>query len=84
MWVGFFFFIICFLFFILFGFFFQAEGGIRDAQEFRGVGDVYKRQPRPECTIQPGVTQGLFFWGGGSPWEPASYTHLTLPPILRV
>ncbi len=25
-------------------FFFQAEGGIRDAQESRGLGDVYKRQ----------------------------------------
>ena len=31
--------IICFLFF-----FFQAEDGIRDAQESRGLGDVYKRQ----------------------------------------
>ena len=25
-------------------FFFQAEDGIRDAQESRGLGDVYKRQ----------------------------------------
>ena len=25
-------------------FFFQAEGGIRDAQESRGLGDVNKRQ----------------------------------------
>src|SRR5678815_5031289 len=34
-------------------FFFQAEDGIRDAQESRGLGDVYKRQelvqvPAPE------------------------------------
>ena len=31
-------------------FFFQAEDGIRDAQESRGLGDVYKRQvlPQPE------------------------------------
>eukprot|EP00658_Telonema_sp_P-2_P036568 TRINITY_DN26421_c0_g1_i1.p1 TRINITY_DN26421_c0_g1~~TRINITY_DN26421_c0_g1_i1.p1 ORF type:complete len:108 (+),score=37.30 TRINITY_DN26421_c0_g1_i1:71-394(+) len=29
----------CFIFF-----FFQAEDGIRDAQESRGLGDVYKRQ----------------------------------------
>ena len=28
----------------LFGNFFQAEDGIRDAQESRGLGDVYKRQ----------------------------------------
>ena len=27
-------------------FFFQAEDGIRDAQESRGLGDVYKRQPK--------------------------------------
>ena len=29
----------------MFWFFFQAEDGIRDAQESRGLGDVYKRQP---------------------------------------
>ena len=28
----------------IFVFFFQAEDGIRDAQESRGLGDVYKRQ----------------------------------------
>src|SRR5678816_1879471 len=28
----------------IFFFFFQAEDGIRDAQESRGLGDVYKRQ----------------------------------------
>ena len=34
-----------FVFFSLFFFFFfQAEDGIRDAQESRGLGDVYKRQ----------------------------------------
>ena len=27
-------------------YFFQAEDGIRDAQESRGLGDVYKRQIR--------------------------------------
>ena len=26
------------------GFFFQAEDGIRDAQDSHGLGDVYKRQ----------------------------------------
>eukprot|EP00658_Telonema_sp_P-2_P024259 TRINITY_DN19750_c0_g1_i8.p1 TRINITY_DN19750_c0_g1~~TRINITY_DN19750_c0_g1_i8.p1 ORF type:complete len:134 (+),score=29.44 TRINITY_DN19750_c0_g1_i8:92-493(+) len=30
---------------VCFFFFFQAEDGIRDAQESRGLGDVYKRQP---------------------------------------
>ena len=29
---------------LFFFFFFQAEDGIRDAQESRGLGDVYKRQ----------------------------------------
>eukprot|EP00658_Telonema_sp_P-2_P029318 TRINITY_DN22313_c0_g1_i2.p1 TRINITY_DN22313_c0_g1~~TRINITY_DN22313_c0_g1_i2.p1 ORF type:complete len:252 (+),score=63.35 TRINITY_DN22313_c0_g1_i2:48-803(+) len=29
----------------VYAFFFQAEDGIRDAQESRGLGDVYKRQP---------------------------------------
>src|SRR5674536_218641 len=33
-----------FLWVCLFFFFFQAEDGIRDAQESRGLGDVYKRQ----------------------------------------
>ena len=28
-------------------FVFQAEDGIRDAQESRGLGDVYKRQVQP-------------------------------------
>ena len=32
------------LFFWFCCFFFQAEDGIRDAQESRGLGDVYKRQ----------------------------------------
>eukprot|EP00658_Telonema_sp_P-2_P066068 TRINITY_DN55181_c0_g1_i2.p2 TRINITY_DN55181_c0_g1~~TRINITY_DN55181_c0_g1_i2.p2 ORF type:complete len:114 (+),score=28.40 TRINITY_DN55181_c0_g1_i2:25-366(+) len=33
-----------FEYFYFFFFFFQAEDGIRDAQESRGLGDVYKRQ----------------------------------------
>ena len=31
---------------VIYCFFFQAEDGIRDAQESRGLGDVYKRQTR--------------------------------------
>ena len=43
---------------LLFVFFFQAEGGIRDAQESRGLGDVYKRQSlisatRPRSALYP-------------------------------
>ena len=33
-----------FYYFLFDCFFFQAEDGIRDAQESRGLGDVYKRQ----------------------------------------
>eukprot|EP00658_Telonema_sp_P-2_P003687 TRINITY_DN1137_c0_g1_i20.p1 TRINITY_DN1137_c0_g1~~TRINITY_DN1137_c0_g1_i20.p1 ORF type:complete len:888 (+),score=223.07 TRINITY_DN1137_c0_g1_i20:90-2753(+) len=40
--------IMCILFF--FFFFFQAEDGIRDAQESRGLGDVYKRQVSTQST----------------------------------
>ena len=32
--------------FIVIVFFFQAEDGIRDLVRSRGLGDVYKRQPR--------------------------------------
>eukprot|EP00658_Telonema_sp_P-2_P063199 TRINITY_DN5191_c0_g2_i1.p1 TRINITY_DN5191_c0_g2~~TRINITY_DN5191_c0_g2_i1.p1 ORF type:complete len:215 (+),score=64.09 TRINITY_DN5191_c0_g2_i1:96-740(+) len=38
------------LFFGFFFFFFQAEDGIRDAQESRGLGDVYKRQVSTQST----------------------------------
>ncbi len=41
-----------FFFFIFFFFFFQAEDGIRDAQESRGLGDVYKRQDPMEARRQ--------------------------------
>eukprot|EP00658_Telonema_sp_P-2_P063574 TRINITY_DN52329_c0_g1_i1.p1 TRINITY_DN52329_c0_g1~~TRINITY_DN52329_c0_g1_i1.p1 ORF type:complete len:143 (-),score=45.45 TRINITY_DN52329_c0_g1_i1:53-481(-) len=49
---------------LIFFFFFQAEDGIRDAQESRGLGDVYKRQA-PHIVIVgagfggQGVCQGL-------------------------
>ena len=33
-------------------FFFQAEDGIRDAQESRGLGDVYKRQFKYSTTVK--------------------------------
>ena len=37
-------------------FFFQAEDGIRDAQESRGLGDVYKRQRQDAAcaSVSPG------------------------------
>ena len=36
-------------------FFFQAEDGIRDAQESRGLGDVYKRQYESSATHAMGA-----------------------------
>eukprot|EP00658_Telonema_sp_P-2_P055532 TRINITY_DN4413_c0_g1_i6.p1 TRINITY_DN4413_c0_g1~~TRINITY_DN4413_c0_g1_i6.p1 ORF type:complete len:105 (+),score=30.84 TRINITY_DN4413_c0_g1_i6:23-337(+) len=43
------------VFLMFFFFFFQAEDGIRDAQESRGLGDVYKRQPSPSpYLVAPG------------------------------
>ena len=68
-------------------FFFQAEDGIRDLVRSRGLGDVYKRQPRPRSARlagagrrQPGGRHGGRPVGrslGGH--LPVSYTHLTLP-----
>ena len=37
-------------------FFFQAEDGIRDAQESRGLGDVYKRQAFGCVLEKPGTS----------------------------
>eukprot|EP00658_Telonema_sp_P-2_P076009 TRINITY_DN65927_c0_g1_i1.p1 TRINITY_DN65927_c0_g1~~TRINITY_DN65927_c0_g1_i1.p1 ORF type:complete len:147 (+),score=20.48 TRINITY_DN65927_c0_g1_i1:98-538(+) len=50
-------------------FFFQAEDGIRDAQESRGLGDVYKIQPpshQPDRQYQ-GSLEGGVYRGGGYP-----------------
>eukprot|EP00658_Telonema_sp_P-2_P073585 TRINITY_DN6267_c0_g1_i1.p1 TRINITY_DN6267_c0_g1~~TRINITY_DN6267_c0_g1_i1.p1 ORF type:complete len:229 (-),score=48.34 TRINITY_DN6267_c0_g1_i1:329-1015(-) len=43
---------------VLVVFFFQAEDGIRDAQESRGLGDVYKRQGclRPTTPVYPAMS----------------------------
>ena len=40
-------------------FFFQAEDGIRDAQESRGLGDVYKRQELGGGAPSRGLGDGL-------------------------
>ena len=73
-------------------FFFQAEDGIRDAQESRGLGDVYKRQPEPEYPLGGNAFrrhQAFFDEQRGVFREPrwtwtVSYTHLTLPTIYSV
>eukprot|EP00658_Telonema_sp_P-2_P001092 TRINITY_DN1040_c0_g1_i8.p1 TRINITY_DN1040_c0_g1~~TRINITY_DN1040_c0_g1_i8.p1 ORF type:complete len:315 (-),score=91.49 TRINITY_DN1040_c0_g1_i8:470-1414(-) len=43
-----------------FFFFFQAEDGIRDAQESRGLGDVYKRQEYGELALRCNMSTAEF------------------------
>ena len=73
-------------------FFFQAEDGIRDAQESRGLGDVYKRQSYERAEYKneskrllalglPIMLSGVLTTGTN---YPVSYTHLTLPTIYSV
>ena len=72
-----------------FGFFFQAEDGIRDLVRSRGLGDVYKRQLHHHTGhYHPHHDRGLRrirlrLAGVPRPWPPVpvSYTHLTLPTI---
>ena len=73
-------------------FFFQAEDGIRDAQESRGLGDVYKRQGQFPGKREHLFAYDLVIFGEVAPelfneqdfqW-PVSYTHLTLPTIYSV
>src|SRR5674536_49679 len=45
---------------LFFCFFFQAEDGIRDAQESRGLGDVYKRQARLRSAWRSGSRMPVF------------------------
>ena len=82
-----------FLWALLMCFFFQAEDGIRDAQESRGLGDVYKRQIYKRTLYQPysvhisrssseiiaGITQKVSTVVNVLMSIAVSYTHLTLP-----
>eukprot|EP00658_Telonema_sp_P-2_P065142 TRINITY_DN54466_c0_g1_i1.p1 TRINITY_DN54466_c0_g1~~TRINITY_DN54466_c0_g1_i1.p1 ORF type:complete len:187 (-),score=39.07 TRINITY_DN54466_c0_g1_i1:287-847(-) len=58
--------------FLFFFFFFQAEDGIRDAQESRGLGDVYKRQDdkKGERQSVSGFTSKFQDLGMNSCWGP--------------
>ena len=73
-------------------FFFQAEDGIRDAQESRGLGDVYKRQ---DDYLLPNYFQHMngilarhqnpdCVVHNAYSYVAVSYTHLTLPTIHPV
>eukprot|EP00658_Telonema_sp_P-2_P008929 TRINITY_DN13384_c0_g1_i1.p1 TRINITY_DN13384_c0_g1~~TRINITY_DN13384_c0_g1_i1.p1 ORF type:complete len:147 (+),score=29.90 TRINITY_DN13384_c0_g1_i1:57-497(+) len=66
------------LFFI---FFFQAEDGIRDAQESRGLGDVYKRQTQyggDSITTPTPSSPSRFFNNGGFVVRAGVFTGLRL------
>ena len=75
-------FLLCGLFF-----FFQAEDGIRDAQESRVLGDVYKRQ-KQEWHLGDDthvLAQGRQIkLADVDIVDAVSYTHLTLPTIYTV
>ena len=62
----------------VFNFFFQAQDAKLDAQESRGLGDVYKRQISAlSATSSPlSLVSSLFFSVSSTS---VSYTHLTLP-----
>eukprot|EP00658_Telonema_sp_P-2_P083557 TRINITY_DN908_c0_g1_i15.p1 TRINITY_DN908_c0_g1~~TRINITY_DN908_c0_g1_i15.p1 ORF type:complete len:110 (+),score=11.11 TRINITY_DN908_c0_g1_i15:15-344(+) len=71
---------------VFFFFFFQAEDGIRDAQESRGLGDVYKRQGNSNVAPLPSLFVHQPHPHAPRPSalvpyhiSPVSYTHLTLP-----
>ena len=73
-------------------FFFQAEDGIRDAQESRGLGDVYKRQVRDragsglhlDLALNRELQRAEVERPGRGAQGAVSYTHLTLPTISSV
>eukprot|EP00658_Telonema_sp_P-2_P072428 TRINITY_DN6156_c0_g1_i4.p1 TRINITY_DN6156_c0_g1~~TRINITY_DN6156_c0_g1_i4.p1 ORF type:complete len:420 (+),score=53.42 TRINITY_DN6156_c0_g1_i4:42-1301(+) len=63
---------------LFFFFFFQAEDGIRDAQESRGLGDVYKRQVEFEvasCEVAEDVERGVII----SEFDMVKVVHPTYP-----
>src|SRR5674536_205463 len=56
-------------------FFFQAEDGIRDAQESRGLGDVYKRTPVC-CNLE--AREQSHLWPDGAQGNQENAVHHTL------
>eukprot|EP00658_Telonema_sp_P-2_P010808 TRINITY_DN1409_c0_g1_i3.p1 TRINITY_DN1409_c0_g1~~TRINITY_DN1409_c0_g1_i3.p1 ORF type:complete len:244 (-),score=59.04 TRINITY_DN1409_c0_g1_i3:553-1284(-) len=74
--------------FVFFFFFFQAEDGIRDAQESRGLGDVYKRQVSTQSTGVENRSMSAARSSSASrapsvppmaPWYGAPYPHHPYP-----
>eukprot|EP00658_Telonema_sp_P-2_P064683 TRINITY_DN5386_c0_g1_i2.p1 TRINITY_DN5386_c0_g1~~TRINITY_DN5386_c0_g1_i2.p1 ORF type:complete len:491 (+),score=98.97 TRINITY_DN5386_c0_g1_i2:61-1533(+) len=69
---------------IFFFFFFQAEDGIRDAQESRGLGDVYKRQVYAQTSLALFVDCS-FERNGGASAESGGGLYIAGPsrPVIR-
>ncbi len=65
-------------------FFFQAEDGIRDAQESRGIGDVYKRQVAGENDVSGPCRRACHGRRGGpTPWA-ASHSIILQQPLIHI
>ena len=64
-----------------FFFFFQAEDGIRDAQESRGLGDVYKRQILLELVKVDALIFALFTMARCLPYGCLDVAIITLSLI---
>eukprot|EP00658_Telonema_sp_P-2_P068991 TRINITY_DN5803_c0_g2_i2.p1 TRINITY_DN5803_c0_g2~~TRINITY_DN5803_c0_g2_i2.p1 ORF type:complete len:229 (-),score=41.90 TRINITY_DN5803_c0_g2_i2:338-1024(-) len=71
-----------FLFRLYFFFFFQAEDGIRDAQESRGLGDVYKRQERAETPEECGSSSCCEWVGLDHRCAPVTWDKPTIQACL--
>ena len=57
----------------VYSFFFQAEDGIRDAQESRGLGDVYKRQ------VYDSMALAMILASAETTWAESTYTSPSAP-----
>ena len=71
---------------VFFGFFFQAEDGIRDAQESRGLGDVYKRQVYDDVKIGKNVIihSGAVLGSDGFGYVWDGSKHMKIPQLGTV
>ena len=65
----------------IFFFFFQAEDGIRDAQESRGLGDVYKRQMHIHQSVISHNTGENIFSNADGEASALFYSHIALSLI---
>ena len=65
----------------MYGFFLQAEDGIRDAQGSRGLGDVYKRQGQHHMTTSADLRFERIAWSDVDWDASARYADFGLCPL---